>query len=160
MDRAIFLSRCLHARVRDIRLLRYVVCLPNFLNELMCICVPYSSPNPCRCTLEAKNFQRDVDKYQSLNTQIVGVSVDPVEKNAAFCSSQGLDFYMLSDQGGNVSKKYGSALTVPGFGSFSNRRTFIIDPKGELRWVFPDVESHIPRHSAEVLEKLGELTSA
>mmetsp|Transcript_29778 Transcript_29778/g.45396 ORF Transcript_29778/g.45396 Transcript_29778/m.45396 type:complete len:204 (+) Transcript_29778:65-676(+) len=112
------------------------------------------------CTLEARAFQADITKYQKLNSQIVGVSVDPVEKNANFCSSEGLDFYMLSDQGGITSKAYGSAVSIPGFGTFSNRQTYIIDPKGNLRWVFTDVESHIPRHSQEVLEKIEELKSA
>lgn len=112
------------------------------------------------CTLEARGFQKDIDQYRDLNTQIVGVSVDPVEKNAQFCSSEALDFFMLSDKGGSVSKMYGSALSVPGFGTFSNRQTYVIDPKGNLRWVFTDVESHIPRHSAEVLDKLTELTNA
>jgi thioredoxin-dependent peroxiredoxin len=111
------------------------------------------------CTLEARGFQADYDKFISLNTQVVGVSVDPVEKNAQFCSAEKLDFYMLSDQGGKVSKAYGTALSIPGFGTFSNRQTYIIDPKGNLRWVFTDVESRIPRHSAEVLEKLSELQS-
>jgi len=110
------------------------------------------------CTLEAKNFQRDIDKYRSLGAQIVGVSVDPPEKNAQFCSATGLDFYMLSDAGGKVSRLYGSALSVPGFGTFSNRQTYVIDPEGNLRWVFTDVESRIMRHSSEVLEKLSELT--
>jgi thioredoxin-dependent peroxiredoxin len=112
------------------------------------------------CTMEARNFQRDIDTYRNLNAQIVGVSVDPPEKNAQFCSVEGLDFYMLSDTGGRVSKLYGSALSIPGFGTFSNRQTYIIDPRGNLRWVFTDVESRIPRHSSEVLEKLQELETA
>ena len=111
------------------------------------------------CTLEAKSFQRDLDDYRNLNAQIVGVSVDPPEKNAQFCSSVGLDFFMLSDIGGEVSKLYGSALSIPGFGSFSNRQTYLIDPKGNVQWVFEDVESRIPRHSQEVLSKLQELTA-
>jgi len=109
------------------------------------------------CTLEARGFQRDLDSYRKLNAQIVGVSVDPVEKNAQFCTEEKLDFFMLSDKGGQVSKKYGSALSIPGFGTFSNRQTYIIDPKGQLRWIFTDVESKISRHSSEVLEKLTEL---
>jgi thioredoxin-dependent peroxiredoxin len=112
------------------------------------------------CTLEARAFQRDIDNYRQLNAQIVGVSVDPPEKNAQFCSSEGLDFYMLSDIGGRVSKLYGTALSIPGFGTFSNRQTYIIDPKGNLRYVFTDVESRIARHSGEVLEKLSELEQA
>jgi thioredoxin-dependent peroxiredoxin len=118
------------------------------------------SPNTTGCTLEARAFQRDIDNYRQLNAQIVGVSVDPPEKNAQFCSAEGLDFYMLSDTGGRVSKLYGSALSVPGFGTFSNRQTYLIDPTGNLRWVFTDVESHIVRHSGEVLEKLNELEQA
>ena len=109
------------------------------------------------CTLEARGFQRDLEEYRKLNAQIVGVSVDPVEKNAQFCTEEKLDFYMLSDRGGLVSKLYGSALSVPGFGTFSNRQTYLIDPQGNLRWVFTDVESRVPRHSAEVLAKLNEL---
>jgi peroxiredoxin Q/BCP len=109
------------------------------------------------CTLEARGFQRDLDSYRDLGAQVVGVSVDPVEKNAQFCSEEKLDFYMLSDRGGLTSKAYGSALSIPGFGTFSNRQTYIIDPKGDLRWIFTDVESKIARHSSEVLEKLREL---
>eukprot|EP00537_Pseudo-nitzschia_pungens_P007663 CAMPEP_0172362096 /NCGR_PEP_ID=MMETSP1060-20121228/5788_1 /TAXON_ID=37318 /ORGANISM="Pseudo-nitzschia pungens, Strain cf. cingulata" /LENGTH=234 /DNA_ID=CAMNT_0013084521 /DNA_START=313 /DNA_END=1017 /DNA_ORIENTATION=+ len=112
------------------------------------------------CTLEARGFQKDLEEYRKLNAQVVGVSVDPVEKNAQFCSEEKLDFFMLSDKGGLVSKKYGSALSIPGFGTFSNRQTYIIDPNGELRWIFTDVESKIARHSSEVLEKLTELEKA
>lgn len=110
--------------------------------------------------MEARAFQRDMDSYRKLNAQIVGVSVDPPEKNAQFCSSEGLDFYMLSDTGGRVSKLYGTALSIPGFGTFSNRQTYIIDPEGKLRYVFTDVESRIPQHSNEVIEKLSELEQA
>lgn len=112
------------------------------------------------CTLEARNFQKDIEEYRKLNTQIVGVSVDAVEKNAQFCQAESLDFFMLSDRGGQVSKSYGSAISIPGFGSFSNRQTYIIDGKGNVKWVFKDVESRIARHSGEVLEKLRELEQA
>ena len=64
---------------------------------------------------------------------------------------------MLTDEGGKISKLYGSAISIPGFGSFSNRQTYIIDPKGVLSWVFVDVESRVSRHSKEVLNKLSEL---
>ena len=80
-----------------------------------------------------------------------------MEKNANFCQKEGLDFYMLTDDGGKISKLYGSAISIPGFGSFSNRQTYIIDPKGVLSWVFVDVESRVSRHSKEVLSKLNEL---
>ncbi len=109
------------------------------------------------CTLEARGFQKDINLYRALNTQIVGVSVDAIEKNNQFCEEEQLDFLLLSDVGGKVSKLYGSALSIPGFGTFSNRQTYLIDPKGYVQYVFTDVESKVARHSAEVLDKLKEL---
>ena len=109
------------------------------------------------CTLEARRFQEELSSFQELNSQIVGVSVDSVEKNAEFCTTEKLDFYMLTDDDGEVSKSYGSSLSVPLVGTFSNRQTYIIDPKKNVRWVFVDVESRIPQHANDVLDKLKEL---
>ncbi len=100
-----------------------------------------------------------MEEYTNLNAQIVGVSVDSVEKNAQFCTEEKLDFTLLTDEGGKISKAYGSALSIPGFGTFSNRQTYLIDPNGYVQFVFTDVESHVARHSAEVLEKLKSLQS-
>src|SRR5881392_3960497 len=36
------------------------------------------------CTIEAHNFQRDLDKYTAKNAAIVGVSVDPVDSHKGF----------------------------------------------------------------------------
>lgn len=109
------------------------------------------------CTLEARKFQETLPKFQESNSQVVGVSVDSIEKNSEFCTSEGLDFYMLSDVGGKVSKSYGTSLSIPGFGTFSNRQTYIIDPEKNIRWVFVDVESRIMQHPDDALAKLKEL---
>ena len=108
------------------------------------------------CTIEARNFQTDLSEYTKLNTQIVGVSVDSVEKNSEFCTAEQLDYKLLTDEDGKISKLYGSSLSIPGLGTFSNRQTYIIDPMGLVRWVFTDVESNIPGHSGDVLDKLRE----
>jgi len=49
------------------------------------------------CTLEARKFQEELPKFQEINSQVVGVSVDSIEKNSEFCTSEALDFFMLSD---------------------------------------------------------------
>ena len=85
------------------------------------------------------------------------MSVDEPKKNKRFCESESLTFPILSDVGGKVSRAYGSALQVPGFGTFANRQTYIIDPSGVLRWDFLDVEGNIAGHSEEVLKKIEEL---
>src|ERR1700730_201641 len=43
------------------------------------------------CTLEAKNFQRDLSKYQEAGTVILGVSVDTAQSHKDFCAKEGLN---------------------------------------------------------------------
>ena len=105
------------------------------------------------CTLEARRFQQDMGEYESRNAQIIGVSADSVDSHAKFCDSEGLKFPLLADEGGAVSKSYGSWL-----GIFSMRHTFIIAPDGELKATFTGVNPSV--HSKEVLVKLDELKSA
>jgi thioredoxin-dependent peroxiredoxin len=105
------------------------------------------------CTLEARRFQQDMSQYGERNAQIIGVSADSVDSHAKFCDSEGLKFPLLADEGGTVSKSYGSWL-----GIFSMRHTFIISPEGELKATFTGVNPAV--HSKEVLSKLDELKSA
>src|SRR6478736_4358896 len=38
------------------------------------------------CTLEARNFERDLAKYDAANAVILGVSVDPADSHKEFCA--------------------------------------------------------------------------
>lgn len=105
------------------------------------------------CTLEAKRFQQDMAEYQARNAQILGVSADDVESHAEFCDSEGLQFPLLSDIKGEVSKAYGSWISPR-----SLRHTYVIDPEGILRARFLGVRP--PIHSQEVLATLDELQGA
>jgi thioredoxin-dependent peroxiredoxin len=111
------------------------------------------------CTIEAKAFERDFSKYQELGSQILGISVDSVDKHLDFGKKYGLEFPLASDQGGKVSNKYGSLLDIPFMGKFSNRQTYIVDNKGVVRYVFTDVESKLASHSGDVLAKIKELSA-
>lgn len=104
------------------------------------------------CTIEAKQFQRDLPKYQARNAQIIGVSGDDVESHEQFCDAEGIDFPLLSDTNGEVSRKYGSWLGIRAL-----RHTYLIDPQGVLREIFRGVKPKI--HSENVLARLDELQS-
>ncbi|HEY6244969.1 MAG TPA: peroxiredoxin [Pyrinomonadaceae bacterium] len=106
------------------------------------------------CTLEAHNFQRDLEKYTALNTVILGVSVDTAESHKSFCAKEGLNFKLLSDPDAKVSGQYGSVMDYNG-SKYSARNTFIIDPKGNIAKVFEKVGP--AGHSEEVLAALAEL---
>src|SRR6516162_5098819 len=60
------------------------------------------------CTMEAHNFQRDLDKYTALNTVILGVSVDSLDSHKQFCTKESLTFKLLSDTDNKVTDMYGS----------------------------------------------------
>ena len=106
------------------------------------------------CTLEARNFQRDLDKYQKLNAVILGVSVDTAESHKNFCAKEGLNFKLLADIDAKVSEQYGSVMDYNGM-KLSARNTFIIDPKSKIAKVFLKVGP--AGHSDEVLAALAEL---
>ena len=106
------------------------------------------------CTLEAHNFQRDLDKYTAANAVILGVSVDSAESHKQFCAKEGLNFKLLSDADAKVSEMYGSLMEYNG-AKLSARNTFIIDPKGNIAKVFVKVSPG--GHSEEVLAALAAL---
>ena len=106
------------------------------------------------CTLEAHNFQTDLDKYKAANSVILGVSVDTAESHKSFCAKEGLAFKLLADVDTKVSDNYGSLMEYNGM-KLSARNTFIIDPQGKIAKVFLKVKPG--GHSAEVLAALAEL---
>ena len=106
------------------------------------------------CTLEARNFQKDLAKYEAANAVILGVSVDTAESHKEFCTKEGLNFKLLSDADAKVSEQYGSTMEYQGM-KLSARNTFIVDPKGKIAKVFTGVK--VGGHSDEVLAALAEL---
>jgi peroxiredoxin Q/BCP len=106
------------------------------------------------CTIEAKNFQRDLAKYEAANAVILGVSLDTADSHKEFCAKEGLSFKLLADTDSKVSDAYGSVMDYNGT-KYSARNTFIIDPKGKVAQVFMKVKP--TPHSEEVLAALAAL---
>src|SRR5882762_30672 len=106
------------------------------------------------CTLEARNFQRDLAKYEDSEAVILGVSVDTAQSHKDFCTKEGLNFKLLADPDGKVSTEYGSVMDYKG-SKLAARNTFIINPKGEVAKVYTGVKP--AEHSDQVLKDLAEL---
>jgi len=99
------------------------------------------------CTLEAKGFSELKKDFSKYNAEIVGISADNQDSHESFCSEKSINYTLLSDPDGIISKKYGSWIPP-----FSDRNTFLISPKGEIsyRWI-----SVLPiNHAKEVLNVL------
>ena len=54
-----------------------------------------------------KNFQANLKRLEATDTQVLGVSMDSPFANHAFAEQVGVSFPLLSDWGGDVTKKYG-----------------------------------------------------
>jgi thioredoxin-dependent peroxiredoxin len=106
------------------------------------------------CTIEAHNFQHDLDSYTKANAVILGVSVDDVNSHRGFCDKEGLKFDLLADVEGKVSGLYGSLREQQG-NAMSARNTFIINPSGKIAKVFEAVQPAV--HSEQVLAALAQL---
>jgi thioredoxin-dependent peroxiredoxin len=106
------------------------------------------------CTIEAHNFQRDIDKYTQKNAVILGVSVDNVDSHKGFCTKEGLNFKLLADPNHTVVQQYGSIMEYNGM-TLAARNTFLIDPSGVIRKVYLKVNPQ--GHSEEVLADLQQL---
>ena len=104
------------------------------------------------CTIEAHNFQRDLDQYQAKKAAIVGISADNVDSHQQFCTKESLTFRLLADPGKQVIASYGSLSPN---GMVASRNTFLIDPHGVIRKVYTKVNPN--PHSQDVLADLGEL---
>jgi peroxiredoxin Q/BCP len=106
------------------------------------------------CTREAHNFQLDQAKYAERHAVVLGVSVDSVDSHKKFCAKEGLNFKLLADSDGKVSRAYGS-LTNLGVVKFAARHTFLIDPGGKVARAYTSVDP--ARHSEEVLDALDQM---
>jgi peroxiredoxin Q/BCP len=111
------------------------------------------------CTLEAHNFQRDLDKFKAANAVVLGVSLDTADSHKGFCTKESLTFKLLADPSHKVVDEYGVPLktfTDKSTGmpvTIAMRETFLIDPAGKIvkTWNVTD----IPNHSTDVLTAIA-----
>ncbi len=69
-------------------------------------------------------FQRDLEKFKSLGTQVLGVSPDSLETHKEFKKKNRIEFPLISDTGGELRKLYSGG-----------RVTYVIDKEGTIRFI-------------------------
>ena len=107
------------------------------------------------CTLEAHNFQRDLEKYKAANAVVLGVSLDTAGSHKAFCDKESLTFKLLADPDRKVVDAYGVPIKSFGTMKFASRQTFLIDPTGKIVKTWPNVDEDLKNHSANVLAAIA-----
>ena len=104
----------------------------------------YPKDKTSGCTIEAHNFQRDLDKYKALNAVVLGVSLDTADSHKSFCTKESLTFKLLADPEHTVVDAYGVPIKSMGEMKFAERDTFLIDPSGKVvkAWTKVDPNTH------------------
>ena len=112
------------------------------------------------CTTEMCALRDRADQFNSLNAQVLGISVDPPFSQKAWAENNGLNFPLLSDFDRRVVALYGVALqNLAGLEGYvaANRAVFVVDKGGVVRykWLAP-TPSNEPDYD-EIRQALDEL---
>ena len=97
-----------------------------------------------------KGYQAGIQQFTSTDSVVFGVSTDPLDTNKKFAESLSLEFAILSDEGGAVSKSYG----VLNERMMSNRTTFVIGKDGKIAHVESGAAAIDPAGAAAACSKL------
>jgi thioredoxin-dependent peroxiredoxin len=107
------------------------------------------------CTKEACAFRDDYDQFEKLDAEVIGISSDSVESHRRFAKKHDLPFTLLSDEVGQVRKRYGVRNS---FGLFPGRVTYVIDEEGVVRLIFSS-QLGVEQHVEEALKALQSISS-
>ena len=107
------------------------------------------------CTNEHVCLVNDMKRFEELDAQVLGVSVDSVWSHKAFAAKMGITYPLLADfqPRGAVAEKYGVYLADKGI---TGRAIAVVDRSGKIAWfksydipTLPDI-----KEVSEVISKL------
>ena len=104
------------------------------------------------CTIEVREFQSNLKKFNKLGFEIIGASKDSIEKNIKFAEKYNIEYPLASDEN-KVCEKLGIWIEKSMYGKkyFGiSRSTFMVNSKGKIfkQWNKVKVSGHVK----EVLE--------
>lgn len=107
------------------------------------------------CTGELSGIRDRLDEFLTFDTELLGISCDPIYALRAFADSDGLNFPLLSDfwPHGAVTSAYGVLDERRGA---PLRSSFVLDRDGVIRWAVHNERSEA-RDLDEHLKQLREL---
>jgi peroxiredoxin len=120
--------------------------LSDFAGKKKVVLVFYPLDWSPTCTNEHACFVNDMRNFETLDAEVLGVSVDSVWSHKAYAEKMGIKYSLLADfqPRGAMSEKYGVFLPEKGI---TGRAIFIVDKGGKVAWaknydipVVPDIK--------------------
>lgn len=129
------------------------VSLADFIGSKNVVLYFYPKAMTPGCTVQACGIRDTYAEFEALDTVVLGVSPDSVDRLVKFEDKQELNFTLLSDEDHGVTEQYGAW----GLKKFMGREfmgvlrsTFVIDKKGAIAMVMDKVKTK--SHHEEVLD--------
>jgi thioredoxin-dependent peroxiredoxin len=144
-------------------------CLLDMDNEQVClsdlkghfsVLYFYPKDNTTGCTMEARDFTEQLDKFKEVDVPVIGISPDSTESHRNFIKKHRLEVRLLSDEDHAVLERYGVWQKKKMYGKeFMGvvRTTFILDPEGRIAAAWHKVK--VPGHVDDVLKKVTQLSA-
>jgi peroxiredoxin Q/BCP len=113
------------------------------------------------CTTEACDFRDNLARVQALGAQVYGISRDSMKSHHTFIAKQSLPFRLLSDPECALLKPLGAFGKKVMYGKEMEgiiRSTFLVDPEGVIRHLWPKV--NVKGHVEAVVAMLKDLQEA
>ena len=107
------------------------------------------------CTTEACSLRDARDTLAEMGAEIIGISKDDANSHEKFKAKYSLNFTLLTDTEGIVIKKYGAWGKKMYGREGILRKTFIINPSGQVVKVYGRVTPM--GHGEQVIDELGRL---
>lgn len=105
------------------------------------------------CTKEACHFRNLTEEFGAVGAHRVGISADPVDKQAKFAAKYDFDYPLLSDVDGTVAAQFGVKRGLLGRVSPVKRTTFVIDTDRRVLDVIAS-EFNMDSHADKALQAL------
>lgn len=112
----------------------------------------YPKDDTSGCTKEAIAFNRLRHEFAAANTEIVGISPDPVKSHDKFKAKHGLEFALIADETKELLEAFGLWVEKSMYGRTYmgvERSTVLIDAEGKVARIWRKVK--VDGHAEDVL---------
>jgi thioredoxin-dependent peroxiredoxin len=113
----------------------------------------YPQANTPGCTVQACRFRDLAGDFEAVGAQVLGISRDSVEAQAAFADKRGFGYPLLADTDRTVAALYGVKGGMLGL-SPVKRSTFVIGQDATVLAAYAS-ETNMNAHADRALEALG-----
>jgi len=132
--------------------------LSDFAGKKNVVLVFYPLDWSPTCTNEHVCFVNDMKSFETLDAEVLGVSVDSVWSHKAYAEKMGIHYSLLADfqPRGAMAEKYGVFMTDKGI---TSRSIVIVNKQGKIAWV-KNYEISVVPDLKEVSAALQQVKSA